>query len=93
MLVKIKQVLFAPPIFQGDEEKTRNARILNGMLSAYLIVMVLLGVASPFLAGTPMAGLVVAGVMGSLTLVSQWLMYRGHVRFAGVLSCLNCGGS
>ena len=48
MLDRIRR-LFAPPIFEGDEEKTLTASLLNPLLISMLVVLLLAGVAVPFL--------------------------------------------
>lgn len=77
MIERIREVL-APPVFAGDDDKTRASRLLNLLvLSSLLGVVVYLPFAAPDRA--PIA-ILAAGV-----LVAVWFMLiRGHVGFASV---------
>ncbi len=80
MLARLRQ-LSAPPIFEGDEEKTRTARLLNVILIANLVICALAIVVVPFVAdlardGIPMAlALLVIGL-------AWYLMRLGRIRLA-----------
>ncbi|MBN1976852.1 MAG: GAF domain-containing protein [Anaerolineae bacterium] len=81
--------LLAPPVFEGDEEKTRNAAILNTLLWIMLGAII---VASYFqirdsatlgarTAAAAMIYAVFVPALGGLI----WMSHRGHVRQAGGL--------
>jgi GAF domain-containing protein len=87
LLTKIKQML-AAPVFEGDENKTRNARLLNVLLWALLVAVtvptpVLIFASSDFSAAATTLGLILAFALPLLGLV--WLLHRGSVRLASVL--------
>lgn len=87
LLTKIKQML-AAPVFEGDEDKTRNARLLNVLLWALLVAVavptpVLIFASSDLSAAAMTLGLVLAFALPLLGLV--WLLHRGSVRLASVL--------
>jgi GAF domain-containing protein len=78
--------LFSPPIFPGDDEKTRSAYFINiivlsniPILLLFIIIRTATG-AEPF--GT--ANLILAAIITILTIV-WFLMKNGRVRFAGYL--------
>jgi hypothetical protein len=44
------QGLFAPPVFENDEDKTRMAKVLNTVLVAMMLFLVLVGsIGIPFI--------------------------------------------
>jgi GAF domain-containing protein len=77
---------FAPPVFEGDEEKTRNAAILNTLLWVILGAII---VASYFqIRDSVTLGAKIATVVMLLAFVLAlagliWITHRGHVRQAG----------
>ena len=73
MMASIKQ-WFAPPIFEGDEEKTRRARLLNAILIVVLIFMSLVILAELIDKRMPM-GIIVANGISVLSafLLQRWL--------------------
>ena len=82
---------FAPPVFEGDEEKTRNVALLNTLLWT---MMGGIAIASPFLAIASGSG---SALVWTLVLVAVivlslggmiWMSRRGHVRRASVLVAL-----
>jgi GAF domain-containing protein len=86
--------LFAPPIFEGDEEKTRSAALLNILLWVILGAII---VASYFLiADSATTGATIASAvivyavfvpaLGGLI----WMSHRGRVRQAGILLATLC---
>ncbi|MFL7795133.1 MAG: GAF domain-containing protein [Anaerolineae bacterium] len=89
---RVKKV-FAPPVFEDDEEKTRNAALLNTLLWVILGAII---VASYFqirdsaapgakIAAAVMIYAVFVPALGGL----MWMSYRGHVRQAsGILATL-----
>jgi signal transduction histidine kinase len=76
--------LFAPPVFPGDREKTRQARLLHRLLLASTLLMVLaMLLAVPFLfAEKLLNSLLIAAILGILCL-SHAEMRAGRVRLAG----------
>ena len=81
--------LFAPPVFEGDEEKTRNAALLNILLWVVLLAVV---VVSPFqimdsdALGTKIATAVMIYVVFVPALLGLlWMSRSGRVRQAGGL--------
>jgi len=80
----LKRIL-TPPVFEGDEDKTRIARTLNVVLWIALAIVLassLLLLLSPdmILASSLVIGSFVLVILGSLV-----LMHRGRVQLAGVL--------
>jgi methyl-accepting chemotaxis protein len=86
MLDQIRDVL-APPVFEGDEEKTRTARLLHAILWAGL-AMILLGSFSLFLVQDPARGKAAVGTMVLIVSGALVLTRLGYVRPAGVLFSL-----
>jgi GAF domain-containing protein len=83
--------LFAPPVFEGDDEKTRNAALLNillwTMLAGILIVFPFLAFASTSFAALVWTVVLVAAF--ALPIIGLMRMARrGHVQRAGVLVAL-----
>lgn len=74
----------SPPVFVGDEEKTRVAALLNAILWIFIFICL---AAAPFFLFLPNLGLslpLVGGfLLGNLGLL--WLMRRGHVSTASLL--------
>lgn len=83
MLTWIKRIL-KPPVFEGDEEKTRIARLLNSVLLVLLAIMALHIMLALFYPD-PVFVLSTAGAIGLVTIVALWLMRRGYVRAAAFL--------
>jgi GAF domain-containing protein len=80
---------FAPPVFEDDEEKTRNAALLNALLWAVLGGIAL---AASFLAVftssvTALVGAIMLAVVSLLAVGGLiWMTHRGRVRQAGALA-------
>ena len=83
MWKRIRQ-FFAPPVFPDDEEKTRNARLLNNIL---LVVMgLVMAFSIPALWMTPAIGRILLEIMLALFALGMlMLMRRGHVNLAAFL--------
>jgi methyl-accepting chemotaxis protein len=83
MLAKIKQFL-AGPVFEGDADRTRIARLLSTIL---LFILASVTIYALTLLTTPnwAIGLATAGSIIALDLGMLALTRRGHVRLAGVL--------
>jgi GAF domain-containing protein len=83
MWSRIRQFV-APPIFEGDEDKTRIAAQLNLILWTFAVIVVVVGLAVPFLFLSQ--GLTIAAVLGGLVLLTSGMLFvmrRGQVRLAG----------
>ena len=79
MMDFIKQII-APPVFEGDQEKTNLARTMNGILWVYLLAMLGGALVVPLSASAYLLGgfitilsLILVGILGLL------LLRRGHV--------------
>ena len=78
----------APPVFEGDEEKTRIARLLNvTLLSLAVIGFLASGLGSLTGEGSPIV-LIAVAVVALLLLVLRAIARRGHVRLASILVTL-----
>ena len=78
----------APPVFEGDEEKTRIARLLNvTLLSLAAIGFLASGLGSLTGGGSPIV-LISVAVVALLLLVLWVIMRRGRVRLASMLVTL-----
>ncbi|MFL5803024.1 MAG: two-component system sensor histidine kinase NtrB [Roseiflexaceae bacterium] len=77
------QRLVAPPIFEGDEEKTYAARLLNTALLTLLAGTLLYSVLAPLVAAFLVRRLAIDGAMIGLLIGMLLALRRGHVRFAG----------
>jgi GAF domain-containing protein len=74
----------AAPVFEGDEEKTRVARLLNAVLWVYLLVMLLFGI-STLVFPNPREALSFVAILLAVSLIALLLMRRGHVRIASLV--------
>jgi len=84
MLTRIRRFLSAP-CFEGDEDKTRLASLLNMILLGVLAVAVMAGVVLPFVSPAPAVGLAALGITVLLVLGGLFLLRVGHVRLASAL--------
>ncbi|MGD8790981.1 MAG: GAF domain-containing protein [Anaerolineae bacterium] len=87
MLTWIRRIL-APPIFEGDPDRTRRARLLNTILWAYQAIWFLGLLAMP-LAENPQATIPVMVAMLVLGFVALALMRAGRLQVAGRLFLFN----
>jgi methyl-accepting chemotaxis protein len=76
--------LLAPPVFEGDEDKTRIAGLLNTISLSFLVVAVLGGGATLAQDVLPLNVAIVATALALVTAV-QVLMRRGAVRAASLI--------
>jgi len=83
MLDRLRK-LFVPPVFEGDEDKTRTARLLNMILWANLAVW-LLGLLAIPLAENPVAVMPILVIMILFGFGVLALMRSGRVGLAGSL--------
>jgi hypothetical protein len=83
MLTRLKRLL-AAPVFEGDEEKTRTAKLLNVILLTNLAISATSGAVLPF-TGNFVNGAVPVGVMVLMMLGALFLLRSGRVRLASWL--------
>jgi GAF domain-containing protein len=76
---------FAPPVFEGDEDKTRTASLLNIILLSILAVASPIIVISPLALPQPLLGVIVSVPMTLLCLGALVIMRRGYVRLASLI--------
>lgn len=87
MLTKIRKLL-APPIFEGEEEKTRIARLLNGINWSLLILILIISPPLIILSSTTqdrVISLIIIGIMLPSIIGTFRLMHRGRPRLASVM--------
>jgi PAS domain S-box-containing protein len=75
----------APPVFNGDEEKTWRAGLLNSTIIV-AILMIVLGIFGNFIGGriqTPVY--IIEGIMFVLVLLLRFLLFNGKVDLTGIL--------
>ncbi len=77
--------LLVPPVFEGDEDKTRVARLLNILLLSILAILVPITIIAPITLPQPLLGLAIPGSMTLLTCIALWLMHRGRVQLASAI--------
>jgi GAF domain-containing protein len=80
----IRQIL-AAPVFEGDDDKTRVANLLNMLLLATLATSLAIGMVAPLPFALPLVAVGVAGLIFLLSMVSLILMRLGVVRGASIL--------
>jgi GAF domain-containing protein len=84
MWTRIREFL-APPVFAGDEDKTRVARLLNAILLFILAVLVAVTIPVLILPESSVEGLQFVGLTAVLT-VGAWILLRsGYLRLASGL--------
>jgi GAF domain-containing protein len=83
MVTWLRKIL-APPVFEGDEDKTRTARALNTVLLTILAVALLGVFATPFVA-RPLDPVIIIPPLVVLACASLALMRSGRVRPAAWL--------
>ena len=77
--------VFAPPVFEGDEDKTRTAGLLNIILLSILAIAGPMVVIAPLALPLPVLGVAVSVPMVLLCLGALFLMRRGYVRLASLI--------
>ena len=82
MWTQIRQLLSAPA-FEGDEEKTRNARLLNTLLLLSLATNMSLAISVLFIPTIRGITLASVGVFSMLEVAALYMVRQGHVRAAG----------
>jgi two-component system, cell cycle sensor histidine kinase and response regulator CckA len=83
-MVKRRLALLASPVFEGDEDKTRSAHLLN-TVSLVLLATQLIALFVPVYYGSTVRRVLLAGSLGIVTIAVQALMRRGLVRLASYL--------
>jgi len=84
MFERLRQLL-APPVFEGDEEKTRAANLLNVILLATFLLAALLTLVTALIGATDQRSLLTGAVTAILSLSMWLLMCAGFVRPASLL--------
>ncbi len=82
MLESIRR-FFSAPVFEGDEDKNRGARILNAILNTLLVVVLLANAALLLGVPNPWATLLPIDSVLLMIVVSRLLMLRGNVSLGG----------
>ena len=81
MLTRVKQLL-TPPVFEGDEEKTRIASLIHTIAASALLIAVVFLIFIPLLAPERSSRLYIIGIAVLLLASILYLIRRGRVRFA-----------
>jgi len=85
MLGRVR-AFFAPPVFTQDEEKTRQAVVLNTLLLSTLAFVLLdIFIATPFIFAEKFFNALAALLMLAIVGLCFWLMRTGKVQLASVL--------
>jgi len=75
----------APPIFENDEDKTREAFILNTLQLMMITIISLAGLASVFTFKEKIGSISVVAGLAVIMGISRVLMYRGRLRAASLI--------
>ena len=84
MMPRIKQ-WFAPPVFEGDEEKTRSAQLLNASLLGIILIPILVIVLNLVDQNIPTVTLFIDVFSIVLGFFLRHLLYKGHLKLVGIL--------
>jgi PAS domain S-box-containing protein len=85
MFIRIRR-FFAPPIFDGDEDKTRTARVLNAFLLTITAFLILAGgILVPFVFVEKLYNAMFVLAFLLAMVAARWLLQRGRVRLASVV--------
>ena len=86
MWTVIKRI-FASPVFNGDEDKTRSAQLLNGLLWLVLVGVIFFAGSVFFTLQNEMEPLVmtIAAILGIVTVVMFVLLRLGYVMSVGII--------
>ncbi len=77
--------LVAPPVFEGDEDKTRIAGLLNTILLSVAVFALQVGIVLPFVSPQPGLGVGAPAAAVLMCLGGLFLLRRGYVGFASLL--------
>jgi len=75
----------ASPVFEGDEDKTRTANLLNPLLLSLLGMLIIGAVAAPFVFAAKLPSAIAILALFAALLISKLLMHTGRVQQAGLL--------
>ncbi len=87
MMNWIRQFL-APPVFEGDEDKTRVAGLLNIILLSIMAFAIPIGVVSPILLPRPELGVAATAIATLSCLGGLFLVRRGYVQLISLIPVL-----
>lgn len=76
---------FAPPIFEGDEDKTRIASLLHIILSSLLVMGLIFVPIAALTKGSYPGVLIITGMLAALAPVMLLMLRRGYVESVSVL--------
>ncbi len=80
------QKLFAPPVFEDNEDKTRIAGVLNTLLVSIMSFLLFIGITVvPFVFVRKLGNLLLGSGFFLALAVARWQMQRGHVRLASTI--------
>jgi cell division protein FtsB len=83
MMTSIKGWL-APPVFEGDEEKTRRAWLLNATLLMVLLFVVLIILSNLLGKRTPTSTLIIDIIILAAAVLLRYYLFTGKVTFVGI---------
>ena len=83
-MLKLIKEFFTPPTFEGNEEKTRSAEILNAVLNSTYITFILLLIALST-GGTPKSTTYIVIGLLFLMLTLHFFLKKGYVQPVGIL--------
>ncbi|MBN1875169.1 MAG: hypothetical protein JXA33_13135 [Anaerolineae bacterium] len=84
MFIGIRQKL-AVPVFEGDEDKTRQALILNTISLMFGAVLIVIGFILLLVSDEPVRPLIILSFLVLISVLVQYLMRRGRVRLASTV--------
>ena len=79
------QRLFSPPVFEGDEEKTWRASLLNAAIYTCVFVVLLVVVGNLIGGRTPTSVFILDGIMIAVLFIIRMVLTGGRVSLAGTL--------
>ena len=82
-MTSIKRWL-TPPVFEGDEEKTRRAWVLNATLIILFLFIIFLIVGNLLGKRTPTSTIIINIIIFSIGLLLRYFLFRGKVTFVGI---------
>jgi len=77
---------FAPPAFEGDEEKTRAAELMNTVLNSIIVLTILISSALAILAHAPLGQALASLSVIPFMLIFKIAIQRGYVRAVSILT-------
>lgn len=76
---------FTPPVFDGDEEKTRLASLLNTIIIIAITLIILISIGDVLGGKTPASTWIINWVMVAFCLVLRRWLFHGKIRLVGVV--------